>query len=219
MLPFWGAEYANFTGSATSARPIIASHHQESPWPSSSLRSRTPPEAQAGGRPRKIVRLPITASVLRGIQGPLSLRMGQDSTAFWAIAVVAFFGLFRLGELLLESGITYNSVLHLSWGDISIDSLTNPSMVKVHAPQFGAGACRCPLRPVRWPVMSCHRNIGLYQRPKGHAWLCFRGQPGETDFQSTVHSRSPGGLKRIGLSYTINMQATASALERQQRQP
>ena len=63
------------------------------------------------------------------------------------------------------------------------------------------------------------RNIGLYQRPKGHAWLCFRGQPGETDFQSTVHSRSPGGLKRIGLSYTINMQATASALERQQRQP
>ena len=91
--------------------------------------------AQAGGRPRKIVRLPITAAVLRGIQGPLSLRMGQDSTAFWAIAVVAFFGFFRLGELLLESGTTYNSVLHLSWGDISIDSLTNPSMVKVHAPQ------------------------------------------------------------------------------------
>ena len=56
-------------------------------------------------------------------------------TAFWAIAVVAFFGFFRLGELLLESGTTYNSVLHLSWGDISIDSLTNPSMVKVHAPQ------------------------------------------------------------------------------------
>ncbi|KAL5488697.1 hypothetical protein EMCRGX_G017678 [Ephydatia muelleri] len=100
--------------------------------------------AQAGGRPRKI-RLPITAAVLRGIQGPLSLRMGQDSTAFWAIAVVAFFGFFRLGELLLESRTTYNSVLHLSWGDISIDSLTNPSMVEVYlkkskCDQFGAGA-------------------------------------------------------------------------------
>ena len=49
--------------------------------------------------------------------------------------------------------------------------------------------------------MSCHRNIGLYQRPKGHtcAWLFFRRQPGETDFQSMVRSRSPEGLERIGL--------------------
>ena len=126
--------------------------------------------------------------------------MGQDSTAFWAIAVVAFFGFFRLGELLLKSGTAYNSVLHLSWGDISIDSPTNPSMVKVHfkkskCDQFGAGAdvllvASYVLSLQYWPISTS----------EGTRLAIFHGQPGETDFQNIVHSRSLGGLQRIRLS-------------------
>ena len=130
-----------------------------------------------------------------------SLRMGQDSIA---IAVIAFFGFFRLGELLLESRTTYNSVLHLSWGDISIHSPINPSMVKVHlkkskCDQFGAGA-DVLLHVGRSGCQLCPVTAILAYIVYRHAWLFFRGQPGETDFQSMVHSRSPGGLERIRLS-------------------
>ena len=88
---------------------------------------------------------PSQLPLYKAFRAPSVSEWNQDRTAFWAIAVIAFFGVFQLGELLLESGTTYNSVLHLSWGEISIDSPTNPSMVKVHlkkskCDQFGASA-------------------------------------------------------------------------------
>ena len=53
-----------------------------------------------GNRAR--VRLPITAHVLAQIQDTLVHSSNPERALIWAIASVALFGLFRLGELLLE---------------------------------------------------------------------------------------------------------------------
>lgn len=56
----------------------------------------------------------ITATVLRHIEVLLKEASGEDASVFWAIATSAFFGFFRLGELLVESDSTYNPSIHLS---------------------------------------------------------------------------------------------------------
>ena len=63
----------------------------------------------------------------------------------WAVAASAFFGFFRLGELLLESTASFNPARSLAWGDVAVDSHTAPSMVQFHLKvsskrdQFSAG--------------------------------------------------------------------------------
>lgn len=49
-----------------------------------------------------------------------------------------------MGELLAESPESFNSSLHLAWGDVAVDSMA-PTMVRVHlkkskTDQFGDGA-------------------------------------------------------------------------------
>ena len=111
-----------------------------------------------GGKPPR-TRLPITTTVLRRIEAPLKECNAQDASAIWAIAVTAFFGFFRLGELLVETESDYNPALHLSWGDVAVDAHSEASMVKIHlkkskCDQFGTGAdillgrTGCPLCPV-----------------------------------------------------------------------
>ena len=50
----------------------------------------------------------------------------------WAVAALAFFGFFRMGELLLDKEATYNPSMHLSWGDVAADSRDEPSALQVH---------------------------------------------------------------------------------------
>ena len=62
----------------------------------------------------------------------------------WAVAASAFFGFFRLVELLLESTASFNPARSLAWGDVAVDSHTAPSMVQFHlkvskCDQFSAG--------------------------------------------------------------------------------
>ena len=57
---------------------------------------------------------------------------------------MAFFGFFRLGELLPKSEVAYTPVTHLSWGDVAMDNLRQPTMLKIHlkqskSDQFGHG--------------------------------------------------------------------------------
>ena len=95
-----------------------------------------------GSSPR--IRLPITAHILRQIHADLVRTSNPNRTALWAIACTAFFGFFRLGELLPESAGAFNPSTSLAWGDIAVDSQVNPSMVRIHlkkskCDQFGAG--------------------------------------------------------------------------------
>ena len=63
----------------------------------------------------------------------------------WAFFCTAFFGFFRLGELLPESRAKINPAASLMWGDVAVDSREKPSMVRFHqkqskCDQFGTGA-------------------------------------------------------------------------------
>ena len=91
------------------------------------------------------VRLPITATVLRQIKAVLDTSSSPDKAVLWSIASTAFFGFFRLGELLLSSPKGFKPTLDLAWGDVAINDRTNPTMVQIHlkrskVDQFGTGA-------------------------------------------------------------------------------
>eukprot|EP00731_Ephydatia_muelleri_P029971 Em0021g494a len=73
--------------------------------------------AQGLSTPR--IRLPITIAVLRQIRGVIDRAPDPNSHAFWAVATVAFFGFFRLGELLVGNEAEYTTTTHLSWGDVA----------------------------------------------------------------------------------------------------
>ena len=49
-----------------------------------------------------------------------------------AVATTAFFGFFRLGELLPLSAATFNAATDLAWGDVAVDNRQNPRMTQIH---------------------------------------------------------------------------------------
>ena len=96
------------------------------------------------GSPSRI-RLPITAKVLLQIKDHLSAVQEDERTVVWCIACIAFFGFFRLGEILPETPRAYHPSTSLSWGDVAVDSHKEPRMVQLFlkrskCDQFGAGA-------------------------------------------------------------------------------
>ncbi len=95
--------------------------------------------------PPSQLRLPITAAVLEQIGAHMRQSNLPQKDMLWAVCCTAFFGFFRLGELLPVSQASISLSTSLMWGDIAVDSLENPTMVRVHlkrskCDQFGKGA-------------------------------------------------------------------------------
>ena len=96
------------------------------------------------GQPSKL-RLPITAVLLHKIRDEMERSAHPGRRTLWAICCTAFFGFFRLGELLLTRAADFNSRLHLAWGDMAVDNQQAPTMLKLRLKQsktdpFGRGA-------------------------------------------------------------------------------
>ena len=49
----------------------------------------------------------------------------------WAASALCFFGFFRSGELTVPSYTLYDEGAHLSFRDVSLDSLDNPQVLQV----------------------------------------------------------------------------------------
>ena len=86
------------------------------------------------GQPSR-VRLPVTAVLLRRIKHELERSAHPERRVLWAVCCKAFFGFFRLGELLHSSPSEFDPRLHLSWGDMAVDSPQAPTMVRFHLRQ------------------------------------------------------------------------------------
>ena len=71
--------------------------------------------ASSGSTPRP--RLPITAAVLEQVRCHLQPSSHPHKELIWAVACTAFFGFFRLGELLPESAGSWDPAGSLLWGD------------------------------------------------------------------------------------------------------
>ena len=98
---------------------------------------------QPNPSPRK--RLPITAPILASMGDTLMASSNPEKCVVWAVACTAFFGFFRLGELLPESAAAFNPAASLAWGDVAVDNHTAPRMVQIHlkrskCDQAGAGS-------------------------------------------------------------------------------
>ena len=96
------------------------------------------------GTPSRI-RLPITAPVLDQMRRALDRSVHPNKVVLWAISCAAFFGFFRLGELLPETANSFRPATDLAWGDIAVDNPSNPQMVQIHlkkskCDQFGKGS-------------------------------------------------------------------------------
>ena len=91
------------------------------------------------------ITVPITAPLLRQVRGVLESSNHPERVVIWAICTTAFFGFFRLGELLLTKASDFCPHLHLAWGDVAVDSNENPTMIQINlrcfkTDQFGRGA-------------------------------------------------------------------------------
>ena len=100
---------------------------------------------QRGNTTPKRIRLPITIHTLERIREALFTSDEPNRVVLWAVASVAFFGFFRLGELLPDSVGAFNPSTSLAWGDVSMDDQAAPRMIQVHlkrskCDQFGAGS-------------------------------------------------------------------------------
>ena len=91
--------------------------------------------ARLGRHQSARVRLPVTARVLGQVKRELEASGHPEGPLLWAISCVAFFGFFRLGELLLPSERAFTPQLHLAWGDVAIDNVHNPRMLRCHLRQ------------------------------------------------------------------------------------
>ena len=96
-----------------------------------------------GSPPR--IRLPVTAQILRQAHQFMFSSANQERVVVWAIACTAFFGFFRLGELLPEAPRSFNPATDLAWGDVAADSHVAPRMLQIHlkrskCDQFGMGS-------------------------------------------------------------------------------
>ena len=95
--------------------------------------------------PQQHTRLPITPELLNILrQVWLRPPASFDGIMFWAAASACFFGFFRAGEITVPSAASFDPAVHLAWGDVSTDSVTTPSKVRVHlkrskTDQFGGG--------------------------------------------------------------------------------
>ena len=90
------------------------------------------------------VRLPVTPHIMFKVRESLSLSSNPDRRVIWAVITTAFFGFFRLGELLPESATGFNIATDLAWGDVAVDNRQAPKMVQIHLKkskthQFGRG--------------------------------------------------------------------------------
>lgn len=79
---------------------------------------------------RRLVRLPITPEILAKLHVVWSGE-GEDGCMLWAAAALCFFAFLRSGELTVPSDSAYDEKAHLCFQDVAVDSLGNPSTLRV----------------------------------------------------------------------------------------
>ena len=78
-------------------------------------------------------RLPITPWILLQMKQVLSREPGSwDNILIWAACCLGFFAFLRSGEFTVQSMQQFDASWHLTPQDISVDSIVNPAILKIH---------------------------------------------------------------------------------------
>ena len=152
------------------------------------------------------IRLPITPTILHRIRDywlPKSTEL--DIKMLWAAVVICFFGFFRSGEITIPSVNSFDPSRHLAWGDVSLDSVLEPTTLKIHLKKSKTdqlkkgvdvyiGKTNCPLCPVGAGV----DYMSIRGSDPGPFFKFSNGQP-LTKAKFTQHVRD--ALQVLGLPY------------------
>ena len=169
-------------------------------------------------------RLPTTPAELRILKDVWAKRSPFYAAAMlWAAVCTGFFGFMRTGEITVSSVAAFDSSVHLTPQDVSVDSRVTPSVVRIHVKQSKTDPFR--------------QDVNMFMgRPKKElcpvaallSYMALRGNTQGSYFSTTMarHSRAIGWSEKFsGRSQKPDvtaqaLQATASALaqRRQRRQ-
>ena len=85
---------------------------------------------RAAGQKRS--RLPITPEILRALKHVWEQEADRaKAVMLWAAVCMCFFGFLRSGEVVVPSDREYDASVHLSYGDVRVDSTENPQFIEV----------------------------------------------------------------------------------------
>ena len=77
-------------------------------------------------------RRPITPPILRHLRRVWESAVDQfNSAMLWAASCMCFFGFLRSGEVVVPSDTGFDEAVHLSFGDVKLDSVSSPQYLEV----------------------------------------------------------------------------------------
>ena len=172
-----------------------------------------------GSRPR----LPITPTILRQLKKSWEASASDgDTIMMWAAATTCFFGFLRVGEMTAPSHQAYDPSTHLSFKDLALDNVKNPTIMELHLKASKTDPFRkgisifigrtnddiCPVAAMLAYIVTRGGDDGpLFRLKNGHPLT--RGY-----FVSTVRAGlSSGGIdhsKYSGHSFRIGAATTAA---------
>jgi len=84
----------------------------------------------AVAQPSPYRRLPLTPNILRGIRSLwLPRQYMHDTIMEWAAICTCFYGFFHLGEITSPTETIYDASIHLCFGDLAVDDLSDPRIL------------------------------------------------------------------------------------------
>lgn len=170
------------------------------------------------------LRLPITAGIMRRLKLVWQSQGNSfDRSMLWVVACTCFFGFLRVGEATVPAQSAFDPSIHLSIGDVSVDSQTHPRAVMLRLK-----ALKCdPLRKginitlgrtdgVLYPVAVLlsyivHRNLSpgpLFRFENGSA---LTREAFVREVQAVLAAAGLDSSSYAGHSFRIGAAATAAA--------
>ena len=103
--------------------------------------------------------LPILADTLLGLFRTMVWKVDRDMVMVWAACSISFFGFLQAEEITVPTCSAFQPHIHLTWEDVSVDSVEKPKILRVHlkvskCDQFGnsidifLGRIESPMSPV-----------------------------------------------------------------------
>ena len=87
---------------------------------------------QAKQNKKSPTRLPITSDLMRKMRTILEeKRDDEDHIMVWAAMCLCFFGFLRSGEMTIPTESAFDPGAHLTYSDVAVDDISNPSSLKV----------------------------------------------------------------------------------------
>ena len=106
----------------------------------------------------------------------------------WAACCTAIFGFLRVGETTIPSSDAFNSAVHLSLGDIALDSRTTPTIIWVTIKQSktdpfhkGVRLCLDRTESVVCPIKALLPYLAIRGSAPGALFISERGVRGTSD--------------------------------------